>query len=96
MVSHRDLGISNWVDTEGHMMGNLYWRFLLSTGDLAQPQCEVVKYSELAHKLNLLRPPSSSDINSCGANHTAALLLSDIETIGFIGYAVQGFSVFTT
>lgn len=52
VVSHQDPSISNWIDTEGHMMGNLYWRFLLSTGDLVQPQCEVVKFSELADYLN--------------------------------------------
>lgn len=52
VVSHQDPGIGNWIDTEGHTMGNLYWRFLLSKGDLVQPQCEVVKFSELAGRFS--------------------------------------------
>ena len=25
VVAHNDPGISNWLDTEGHMMGNIYF-----------------------------------------------------------------------
>ncbi len=45
-VAHEDPGVANWIDTEGHMVGNLYWRFLLSTGELEQPQCEVIKVAD--------------------------------------------------
>lgn len=52
VVAHNDPGINNWIDTEGHMMGNLYWRFLMSTGELVQPQCQLVKFTELKSILN--------------------------------------------
>ncbi len=51
VVAHENPGINNWIDTEGHMMGNLYWRFLMSTGDLVQPECQLVKFSDLEKSL---------------------------------------------
>lgn len=47
VVAHRDPGVENWIDTEGHAFGTLYWRFLLPEGDIEQPRCEVVPLAEL-------------------------------------------------
>jgi hypothetical protein len=47
VVAHEDPGVPNWIDTEGHGVGTLYWRFLLPQGDLEQPRCEVVPLADL-------------------------------------------------
>jgi hypothetical protein len=47
VVAHEDPGAPNWIDTEGHAAGTLYWRFLLPEGDLEQPSCRVVPLSEI-------------------------------------------------
>ena len=47
VVAHRDPGVPNWIDTEGHTFGTLYWRFLLPNGDIEQPTCEVVDLASL-------------------------------------------------
>jgi hypothetical protein len=47
VVASEDPGVPNWIDTEGHAVGTLYWRFLLPEGELEQPSCEVVSLSEL-------------------------------------------------
>ena len=47
IVAHEDPGVPNWIDTEGHMAGTLYWRFLLPKGELEQPLCEVVSLASL-------------------------------------------------
>ena len=47
VVAHEDPGVPNWIDTEGHAAGTLYWRFLLPEGEIEQPRCEVVSLSEL-------------------------------------------------
>ena len=47
VVAHEDPGMPNWIDTEGHGAGTLYWRFLLPEGDIEQPHCEVVPLSSL-------------------------------------------------
>ncbi len=46
VVAHVDPGVANWIDTEGHLFGTLYWRFLLPEGDIEQPRCEVVPLKE--------------------------------------------------
>ena len=51
VVAHRDPGVPNWLDTEGRAMGNLYWRYLLSTGDIERPVCEVVSIDDVAAKV---------------------------------------------
>jgi hypothetical protein len=48
VVAHRDPGVDNWLDTEGHAAGTLYWRFLLPEGDIEQPICKVVPFDEVA------------------------------------------------
>lgn len=47
VVAHEDPGVPNWIDTEGHSAGTLYWRFLLPEGDIEQPRCEVVSLASL-------------------------------------------------
>ena len=47
VVAHEDPGVPNWIDTEGHGFGTLYWRFLLPEDDIEQPRCEVVPLASL-------------------------------------------------
>ena len=47
VVAHEDPGVDNWIDTEGHTAGTLYWRFLLPEGDIEQPHCEVVPLADV-------------------------------------------------
>jgi hypothetical protein len=41
-VSAKDPGHPNWLDTESHRRGSVFWRFLLPEADPAQPTSEVV------------------------------------------------------
>lgn len=50
VVAHEDPGVPNWIDTEGHAAGTLYWRFLLPEGDIEQPRCEVLSLAELRNR----------------------------------------------
>ena len=50
VVAHRDPGVPNWLDPEGHFMGLIFWRFLLPTAQPAKPACKVVKLADLARK----------------------------------------------
>ncbi len=47
IVAHQDPGMPNWLDTEGHTEGTVFWRFLLPAGQPAKPVCRLVKFSEL-------------------------------------------------
>ncbi len=47
VITRRDPGVPNWLDTEGRAMGIIYWRFLLPEGDLTQINCRVVPWSQL-------------------------------------------------
>lgn len=47
VVAHRDPGLPNWLSTEQRASGTIYWRFLLSEGELEQPRTRVVAFSEL-------------------------------------------------
>lgn len=47
VVAHSDPGVPNWIDTEGHPAGTLYWRFLLPEGDIEQPRCRVVPLADV-------------------------------------------------
>ncbi len=42
VVAREDPGVPNWIDTEGHLAGTLYWRFLLPEGEIEQPRCRVM------------------------------------------------------
>ena len=50
VVAHEDPGVPNWIDTEGHAAGTLYWRFLLPEGDIEQPRSEVVPLASLRER----------------------------------------------
>ena len=47
VVSQENPRVPNWIDTEGHSVGTLYWRFLLPEGNIEQPRCKIVPVSEL-------------------------------------------------
>ena len=47
VISHRNPGIPNWIDTEGRPSGIVYWRFLLPEGEIETPQTEVVEVASL-------------------------------------------------
>jgi hypothetical protein len=47
VISERDPGVPNWIDSGGHRRGTMFWRFLLPKEDPATPQCRVVPVSEV-------------------------------------------------
>ncbi len=47
IVAHQDPGLPNWLDTEGHTEGTVFWRILLPAEQPAQPACRLVKLSEV-------------------------------------------------
>ena len=48
VLAHRDPGHPNWVDTEGHPFGLVFWRFMLPEGEIETPQAEVVPFADVA------------------------------------------------
>ncbi len=48
VISAKDPGVPNWLDTEGHRRGTIFWRFLLPEADPELPRCRVVKTAEVA------------------------------------------------
>jgi hypothetical protein len=34
--------VANWLDTGGHRVGTIFWRYLLPESDPAMAECEVV------------------------------------------------------
>ncbi len=48
VVSHRDPGVANWLDTGGHRVGTIFWRYLLPDTDPTIAECEVVPVDSLA------------------------------------------------
>ncbi len=47
VLAARDPGLPNWLDTEGHGEGTLFWRFLLPASQPDKPSCRVVPIAEL-------------------------------------------------
>jgi hypothetical protein len=47
VISHRDPGVANWLDTGGHRVGTIFWRYLLPESDPAMAECEVVPVDSL-------------------------------------------------
>ncbi len=43
VISASDPGVSNWLDTEGHETGTMFWRILLPEADPGPIECEVVQ-----------------------------------------------------
>lgn len=48
VVAHSDPGVHNWLDTDGHSRGTVFWRFLLPEVDPAPITCTVVPVADLA------------------------------------------------
>lgn len=48
VISAQDPGVPNWISTEGHRRGTIFWRFLLPDADPETPRCRVVKVAEVA------------------------------------------------
>ena len=48
VIAHRDPGVPNWLDTEGHAEGTMFWRFLLPEAKPEKPRCRVVPVGSLA------------------------------------------------
>ncbi len=48
IISHKNRGVPNWLDTEGCPFGIVYWRFLLPEGEFETPKIEVVDFASLA------------------------------------------------
>ena len=47
VVAHRDPGVPNWLDTGGHRVGTIFWRYLLPERDPVMAECEVVPVDSL-------------------------------------------------
>ena len=47
VIAHRDPGVPNWLDCEGHGHGTIFWRFLLPETDPGRTECRVVPLSEV-------------------------------------------------
>ncbi len=48
VIAARDPGVPNWLDTEGHPEGSIFWRFLLPDSDPPKPECVVMAVSDVA------------------------------------------------
>jgi hypothetical protein len=48
VVAARDPGVANWLDTEAHPEGTIFWRILLPEGELEPVGCRVVPIDSLA------------------------------------------------
>ena len=48
VVAHRDPGVPNWLDTEGHEIGIVFWRFFLAEERPGPITCTVVPVDEVA------------------------------------------------
>jgi hypothetical protein len=47
VVSARDPGVPNWLDTGGHRFGTIFWRFLLPEEQPETPRCRVAPVDSL-------------------------------------------------
>jgi len=47
VIAHQDPGCPNWIDTEGRMLGLVFWRFFLAESDIDTPQARVVPFSDI-------------------------------------------------
>ncbi len=48
VIAHKDPGVPNWLDCEGHHSGTIFWRFLLPESDPMRTECEVLPVGEVA------------------------------------------------
>jgi hypothetical protein len=51
VVSHRDPGVPNWLDTEGRSYGLMQWRYLLPAGEMHTPVAELVPFNKIKQAL---------------------------------------------
>jgi len=47
VIAHRDPGLPNWLDPEGHTEGTIFWRILLPEAEPTQTRCRLLPLSEL-------------------------------------------------
>ena len=47
VIAHRDPGVPNWLDTEGHTEGTIFWRFLLPESEPEKTKCTLMPLSEI-------------------------------------------------
>jgi hypothetical protein len=47
VIAHRDPGVPNWLDTEGHMLGMIFWRILLPDSEAGEIRSTVRKLDEM-------------------------------------------------
>ena len=47
VISNRNPGVANWIDTEGKWFGLVFWRFMLPEGPIETPQASVVPIDSL-------------------------------------------------
>jgi hypothetical protein len=48
VIAHKDPGVPNWLDCEGHRSGTIFWRFLLPETDPTRTECEVLPIGDVA------------------------------------------------
>jgi len=48
VIAHRDPGVPDWLDTEGHRLGTVFWRILLPESPPEEIRSRVVRLDELA------------------------------------------------
>jgi len=48
VIAARDPGVPNWLDTDGHREGTIFWRFLLPDTDPPKPECVVMAIDDVA------------------------------------------------
>lgn len=47
VLAHRDPGVPNWLDVEGHREGTVFWRFLMPEAAPERPRCRLVPLASL-------------------------------------------------
>lgn len=48
VIAHRDPGVPNWIDAEGHALGMVFWRILLPETEPGEIACAVTAIDEVA------------------------------------------------
>ena len=48
VLTDRDPGVPNWIDTEGRPFGLVFWRFLLPEGEIETPVASIVPFGDIA------------------------------------------------
>ncbi len=47
VIAHKNPGVKNWIDTEGRVLGLMFWRYFLVEGGVETPRAEVVDFDSL-------------------------------------------------